>query len=467
MKNIFRLTGAQHQQLRSHLHSGDGLEAAALGLCGLGTSLNRQVLILHKIFLIPHERCKRTIDSVSWDGRIARPLLEEAMEKNLTIVKFHSHPSGYEQFSELDDIADAAFVESAYGWVENRGSHSSIVMLPNGQMFGRWYSKDIIAYPFERISIVDHHLKFFDNKDSTKQFSEQHLRNIQAFGMGTTRLLSSLRIGVVGCSGTGSPLIEALTRLGVGELVLVDPDKVEHKNLNRIINTTIEDAEQSRLKTQILKEAIAKMGFDTKVFTFATNIYDDMQALKALSTCDMLFGCVDSIDGRHLLNRLAAFYALPYFDLGVKLIADGKGSIEDISTAVHYLLPGQSLVQRKVYTLGQLAAADLKRSSPEMYQEQLEVNYVENADVQEPAVISVNMRAASDAVNELLDKLHHLRTYEESVENAIVKSSILNTLSYGESSHEVDDNLESLIGKGDIEPFLDRIIFSSPKKMEV
>ena len=77
------------------------------------------------------------------------------------------------------------------------------------------------------------------------------------------------------------------------------------------------------------------------------------------------------------------------------------------------------------------------------------------------------MRAASDAVNELLDKLHHLRTYEESVENAIVKSSILNTLSYGESSHEVDDNLESLIGKGDIEPFLDRIIFSLPKKMEV
>ena len=389
------------------------------------------------------------------------------MEKNLTVVKFHSHPSGYEQFSELDDIADATFVESTYGWIENRGFHSSIVMLPNGHMFGRWYSKDIIAYPFERISVVDHQLKFFDNKQSTKQFSEQHLRNIQAFGRGTTQLLSSLRIGVVGCSGTGSPLIEALTRLGVGELILIDPDKVEHKNLNRIINTTIEDAEQSRLKTQILKEAILKMGFDTKVFTYATNIYDDIQALKALSTCDVLFGCVDSIDGRHLLNRLASFYSLPYFDLGVKLIADGQGSIDDISTAVHYLLPGQSLVQRKVYTLKQLSAADLKRSSPEMYQEQLEVNYVENADVQEPAVISVNMRAASDAVNELLDKLHHLRTYEESVENAVVKSSILNTFSYGAAFNGVDEHLESLIGKGDIEPFLGRIIFSSPKEIEV
>ena len=49
-----------------------------------------------------------------------------------------------------------------------------------------------------------------------------------------------MSIAVVGCSGTGSPVIEQLARLGVGRLVLVDPDRVEEKNLNRIVNATRE-----------------------------------------------------------------------------------------------------------------------------------------------------------------------------------------------------------------------------------
>ncbi len=74
-------------------------------------------------------------------------------------------------------------------------------------------------------------------------------------------LIAHMKIAVVGCSGTGSIVIEQLARLGVGELVIVDPDKVEKKNLNRILNTTLSDAEKKKYKVDVLKSAIASFGF--------------------------------------------------------------------------------------------------------------------------------------------------------------------------------------------------------------
>jgi molybdopterin/thiamine biosynthesis adenylyltransferase len=46
------------------------------------------------------------------------------------------------------------------------------------------------------------------------------------------RLFQS-RVAVIGCGGLGGYLIEQLARLGVGTLVLVDPDVFEEHNLNR------------------------------------------------------------------------------------------------------------------------------------------------------------------------------------------------------------------------------------------
>jgi tRNA A37 threonylcarbamoyladenosine dehydratase len=88
------------------------------------------------------------------------------------------------------------------------------------------------------------------------------LRTVQAFGERTYQNLSEMTVGVVGCSGTGSPVIEQLTRLGIRKLVLVDPDIVEKKNLNRIINTTISDAKKQKPKVIAIADAIKKSGWE-------------------------------------------------------------------------------------------------------------------------------------------------------------------------------------------------------------
>jgi len=458
-KIIFRLTTAQQKTLANHLHPGDGLEAVAIGLCGTASSSDRDIVILHEIYTVPHNECERHKDKVIWSAKSIKKAFEKALEENLTIVKFHSHPKGYKTFSELDNVSDHEFIKSASGW--STGLHSSLVMLPSGKLFGRWYSSEGVSCSYSRISIVGHHLKFFDSSlNPTTIDNEVSTRNRQAYGKGTIALLETLKIGVVGCSGTGSPLIEILARTGVGELLLIDPDKIEEKNLNRILNTTIDDAKNNSFKTKVLQRAINQMGFNTKIKTFDDNIYDNLDAIKELSTCDIVFGCMDSIDGRHLLNSISTYYSIPYFDLGVKLIANDRGDINSISTLVHYILPGQSLIDRKVYTLDQLEAADLKRSAPEEYRRRKNEGYIANIDEESPTVLSVNMRAASDAFNEFMDRVHHFRSLEETQQRAKVSSSIIQTIASYKSFELQSELFTGKIGRGDTTPLLDKPHFS-------
>ena len=59
-----------------------------------------------------------------------------------------------------------------------------------------------------------------------------------AFTSGMTEWLGRLSVCVIGVSGTGSIVAEQLARLGFGEIILIDFDKIEERNLNRILNST-------------------------------------------------------------------------------------------------------------------------------------------------------------------------------------------------------------------------------------
>ncbi|WP_204513535.1 MULTISPECIES: ThiF family adenylyltransferase [unclassified Bradyrhizobium] len=50
--------------------------------------------------------------------------------------------------------------------------------------------------------------------------------------------LSQLRIGVVGCGGTGSAFAAHLARIGVRHLALFDADFIDETSLNRLHYST-------------------------------------------------------------------------------------------------------------------------------------------------------------------------------------------------------------------------------------
>ena len=452
-----RISGLHHKVLMNHLLPEDGQEAIAVGLCGRYVNADKIIITLHDLTLIPHNECfTRAEDILVWPTQRIFPLFDKIGKSDLAILKIHSHPGGFREFSHTDDISDKELFDSAFGWSLNDKPHASAVMLPGGEIFGRVFFSDLHYEPIDKVTIAGDHIKFFEKRVLQKEH-DFALRTIQAFGEYTFSKLRQMTIGVVGCSGTGSPLIEQLVRLGVGKLVLVDPDKVEAKNLNRILNTTKADADAQRPKVKVLENAIKRIGIGTEVISFKKNLYEDINALRALVECDVIFGCMDTVDGRHLLNQLCSFYLISYFDLGVKLEANGTGGITKICGSVHYIQPGKSsLITRGLYSVEDLKAASQLRKNAEEYENLLKNAYIKNINVSSPAVISVNMNIASQAVNEFLNRIHSYKG-EDSANYALSTIDITEgyIVNVNEDEFEVDFYLKKRLGRGDLVPFIE------------
>ena len=191
-----------------------------------------------------------------------------------------------------------------------------------------------------------------------------------------------------------------------------------------------------------------------KVMAFPYNLYRSDQARRALSTCDVLFGCVDSESGRMLLNKLATFYLIPYIDMGVRLDADGKGGVSYVGGQIDYLIPGHSsLLSRTVIKTEGVSAELEKLFTPELYVQHQKEHYIQNVNVDRPAVISVNGYIAYLAVLDLLERIIGYRVerpYDQLVvllhEGGIVMSR--------EEGFKDDDYLAKYKGRGDVRPYL-------------
>jgi hypothetical protein len=451
MRSSLRISGLHHIALQRHLFPGDGFEAVAFGLCGRLRTPASQVLTVQDIVPVPYAACDRRPDRVSWSSETLASILDDARRRKQAGVKFHSHPSSYENFSPSDDQSDTETFASVFSWMGENEPHGSAVMLPDGRIFGQSIAQSGWQ-PFSAITVVGDDLSYSHWIDGGEENSEIFAAQNQLFGAATTKLLRKLRVGVVGCSGTGSVVIELLARLGVGTLVLVDHERIEERNLNRIANAKRSDIDQP--KVTALAEAVRSMGLGTNVVSLEKNLFDP-KAVKEVAECDVVFGCMDKAEGRQLLNRIATFYLVPYFDLGVHLSADGNDGINEASGVVHYLQPGRSsLLSRKAYTPERVRAENLYRTNPEAYKNERKRGYIEGVDEKSPAVASINSTIASLAVNEFLARIHPFRSCRNG-DCAIIRVNFMETLILREEEKESCRVLAPHVGQGDIDPLLD------------
>lgn len=323
-----------------------------------------------------------------------------------------------------------------------------------------FYYADGIRTEISKIGIIGSDIRFFFNDECSQPSVELNKRFLQTFGKRTTNLLSKLKIGVVGVSGTGSPTAEMLYRLNIGTLVLVDSDKVEEKNLGRIYNTSKKDV--GRFKVDVIANAYKDYALGTKVIPLPTTTMDP-NTIRELSQCDVIFGCVDTHSGRAFLDSICNYYLIPVFDIGVKLTADGLGSISDCCYSINYIKPGYStLLSRNVINQATIESEDLKYSNPEEYNNRLSEKYIKGVNEDSPAVISINTMAASTAVNDFLARIHCFRNVEN---NKIAKISfnLMDPAFCAYDSEEifdVDTYLSKKVGLGDRRPLLDMPVLS-------
>jgi ThiF family/Prokaryotic homologs of the JAB domain len=454
MTVVLRMTGQQHAAIQSHLFPGDHKEAVAILLCGRLNHPKRHALSVHEIFPVPYDVCAvRKPDQITWPTSAIIPALDRAAELGLAVVKIHSHPGWYNEFSHVDDRADRDLFPSIYGWVDDDAPHGSAVMLPDGSIFARTVHQDGQFTPFELVSVAGDDIKLWFHKLDEYQ-SETTKRTEQAFGNQTTNLLKRLAFAVVGCSGTGGPVIEQLGRYSTGKIVGVDTDVVEQKNLNRIPNSTLTDATNLVAKVLVHERAIRAMGLGTEFIPLQKDIAD-ADVIQAVAACDILIGCMDSAEGRHILNKIAATYCIPYFDVGVRLNADGHGSVDTIVGTVHYLQPdGSSLLSRNVYNMDRVKAELLAKTDPVMYEKLKAEKYIQGVQEERPAVVSVNTFFSSLAMLEILARLHPYRNHPNKNFGAYCINLVEGDVFTQPETYQCCPAVGKHLGRGDMKPML-------------
>jgi hypothetical protein len=390
-------------ELQRHLFPGDGLEAAALLLCATAGD-RRTKLLGRELVLVPHDRCSRERSHITWPGEFVEEAIEQAEARGDVVIAVHSHPGGLYGFSAADDDSDKILMGSLrHGTGRMTGS---AIMVPGGAMRARLYENDAAPVPIELVMRVGSDISLFWAHTRTPVAP-------LAFSSGMRSTLARMSACVIGVSGTGSVVAEQLARLGFGEIILIDFDKLEAKNLNRILNSLV--AEVGSCKVAVFAKAVSRYRPDCTLVPVPLSIATK-DAILAAAEADVLFSCVDTAEGRHIADRLSAYFAMPLFDVGVAIPTapngDGTRRIAEVYGRVDYVFPGgSSLLDRGVYDAASLEAEYLAANAPATLARKLADGYLQGASEEAPAVISLNMRAASACVLEFIARVFPFRQY--------------------------------------------------------
>ncbi|MYB34847.1 MAG: ThiF family adenylyltransferase [Gammaproteobacteria bacterium] len=159
--------------------------------------------------------------------------------------------------------------------------------------------------------------------------SQQHrllFRTVDTWGDECQRDISGLHFGIVGVGSVGCVIAEALARMGVEQLTIIDPDRIEAHNLDRLLYASQEDI--GCLKVDLVSRHAKRSATATKfkIITYSSPIQNE-QTLAAALDCDILFSAVDLPLPKDLLNHIAFAHCIPVVSGGIFIDNKPNGTL--------------------------------------------------------------------------------------------------------------------------------------------
>ena len=139
--------------------------------------------------------------------------------------------------------------------------------------------------------------------------------------------VKNAKVLVAGAGALGNEALKNLALFGVGNIVVVDFDKIEHSNLTRSILFRESDADKGLYKAEVAAKRIKEINPAINTFAICGNLATDV-GLGLYRRMDVILGCLDSLIARILLNRLS-------FRAGKTWIDGGIGDLEGQVNSFH------------------------------------------------------------------------------------------------------------------------------------
>jgi len=139
---------------------------------------------------------------------------------------------------------------------------------------------------------------------------------------GQEKLLKS-KVLIIGLGGLGSPVSMYLAAAGIGELVLVDFDKVDLSNLQRQIIHTTYNLDNSKVDSA--QKALLALNPECKI-TAIDHMLTTEETIDQVASADLVVDCSDNFDTRFAVNRACVAGRTPLVS-GAAIRMEGQVSV--------------------------------------------------------------------------------------------------------------------------------------------
>lgn len=137
---------------------------------------------------------------------------------------------------------------------------------------------------------------------------EQFSRTELLIGKENLEKLKNSKVAIFGIGGVGSFVLEALTRAGIGNFILVDKDNVELSNLNRQIIATRKTV--GKPKVEVAKERILEINPNAEVEIYKEFFMPETEGILD-STISYVVDAIDTVTAKIELVKRAQELNIP------------------------------------------------------------------------------------------------------------------------------------------------------------
>lgn len=351
------------ENARRHLLRSDGQEDLCFALWHPSGGRSRNTALINSL-LLPRPGERNVHGNASFESAYFERAMMEAAAQGAGLALLHSHPMGrgWQGMSRDDVVTEQSSAGPAFGAT---GRPFVGLTLAGDRSWSARFWERTAPRTYTRkfcatVRVLGERMQvhYFDKLAPAPRPMRAQLRTTSAWGDACQADLTRMRIGVIGGGSVGGIVADALGRTGFEDILLLDFDRVEEHNLDRLVYAT--GADIGRFKVDVLAEHLRARAtaerFDVEFLRAA--VYED-EGFRAALDCDVLFSCVDRPWGRYVLNLIAYAHLIPVIDGGIAVRSNRFGKLAAADWRAHTATATRSCLQ----CLGQYepAAVQLER----------------------------------------------------------------------------------------------------------
>jgi molybdopterin/thiamine biosynthesis adenylyltransferase len=414
----FRISQAMFDELNAHLFPGDHDEHGAVIAAGICRSKQGTRFLARKLFIaregidyVPSKHGYRAL-SAEFVARVSN----YCSQNKLAYFAIHCHGGRDEvAFSDVDLESHKRSYPALLDITE--GVPVGALVFATNAVAGEIWTLNGNQQLTSMVIVGINHRRLYPQLPRVpEKLSAIYHRQSLLFGARGQSILKTTRVGVIGMGGVGSLVSEWLARLGVGEIIAIDYDKLEPSNQSRVMGARWWDAPEFLLNSRLsflrnlgaklstykvdIGERVARAANAHIKYTAIVGSVVTEEVALQLKDTDYIFLCADSMQSRLVFNALVHQFLVPGVQIGSKVSVDrDTGDITDVFCVTRPVLPqagGGCLWCNQLISASKLQEEAITDNQLKCQQ------YVTDAAVSSPSVVTLNAVGSAQAVNEFL-----------------------------------------------------------------